>query len=1023
MESPTNHSNPLQGVWAKRYQIKSEIQSAQHDLDDATQEAKRLRKNNGDKARQQAAAKDARVLATHWALVSTEKNPKKRTNAELVPRPPAKKQREQNEARWSPTQAFQFACALAVTGAMAHCDTDTKSSDKVTVCVETNAGLVNVNVTRNVDLQNLTQELSRELKRKIPDSVHLTCNKMKLQNHHVLDAGDKLAFTGHGRGGGRDFSIVWYPSKTHIAAPILLKEENYDGSSKDMHVACMAFVRKTKKRIKHVILAEWVKTGFQVQGDQVDYYGYFDNPEQRWTCEVINGKLGNICDEEGKPVHVVHFDQIDKILNLNDDCAEVSVKQSPSNIHMQLHCLRTPGFFHVNGDPESDYSYIDFAGQSTGESSEEVYTRLQQQLVRLDSPSSHTTPESESEESESEESEQPEEPLYTLVPGRFKPTARYLAFHSITGLVAIGDGKFQCRFRKTPNGCLNTGSYTEECIRAKFDLNSIAKLEKEKAHPTILQNPPAAAAKPIASPEPHAKIIEIEAHEQDPHKFTVWYGVEDQHTHRMSIVVKSTDGDIDLPVIVGYVWDDHSREKFREFWTQHQSVEKKNPNIPKVPEQAKKPEVINLCESDGEEDSQKPPAPAATAKRPASPQPEEEPVSKRPGRKAADEQSGRDRSTGLSSGREWSLFGSQPTQPDVIQPGDSTSNNDIGQSPELDEPLERTTNPNNFGLDPADIPKHCGLCLNSDEVLSALGRNGRFKVMTHPEVVNKVYSNGTAISSIRVFIRVSTDKPGKTRVLTFGTIRRINKDGLADFFKHWLTQNCCKELVDAYWALSEHVDSDIEGQSERSGYDGDDEEMTTVRACPGLQEDNGYSPDPSIHSFGRVAENHDGIEPPDSPDIPATPNSSNCDFTSRLYQLPDTFEETQHALIGVKRKRDDLDKEEFRLIWRLREFAIVRIQKFFRRHSARTKVKRMRAEHWNAMDERAAEISRNQEDLVMKGQQQAKRQRWNILDEYAATISRNQEIEVMQGRQEMRNQAEAYQKQAEEIMRRLNQCK
>ena len=180
----------------------------------------------------------------------------------------------------------------------------------------------------------------------------------------------------------------------------------------------------------------------------------------------------------------------------------------------------------------------------------------------LSSPSSHTTS-----ESESEESEQPEEPRYTLVPGIFKPTAKYPAVHSTTGVVAIGDGKFRCRFRKTPNGCLNTGSYTEEAFKAQFDLNSITKLKKEKAHPTILQKLPAAAAKPIASSEPHAK---------------------------------------------------------------------KNSNIPEFPEQAKEPDVIDLCESDGEEDQAKPPAPAATGKRPASPQPEKEPVSKRPGRKAAD---------------------------------------------------------------------------------------------------------------------------------------------------------------------------------------------------------------------------------------------------------------------------------------------------------------------------------------------------------------------------------------------------
>ena len=81
---------------------------------------------------------------------------------------------------------------------------------------------------------------------------------------------------------------------------------------------------------------------------------------------------------------------------------------------------------------------------------------------------------------------------------------------------------------------------------------------------------------------------------------------------------------------------------------------------------------------------------------------------------------------------------------------------------------------------------------------------------------------------------------------------------------------------------------------------------------------------------------------------------------------------------------------------------------------------------WNGIDQFAATISRNQEALVMQGQQQAKRQRaerWNVLDKYAATISRNQEALVMQGRQEMRQKAEEYQKQAAAIIRRLNECK
>lgn len=498
----------------------------------------------------------------------------------------------------------------------------------------------------------------------------------------------------------------------------------------------------------------------------------------------------------------------------------------------------------------------------------------------LSSPSSHTTP-----ESESEESEQPKKPRYTLVPGLFKPTPEYPAFQSTTGVVAIGDGKFRCRFRKTPNGCLNTGSYTEEAFRAQFDLNSIAKLEKEKAHPTILQKLPAAAANPIASPEPHAKITKIEAHEQDPHKFTVWYGVEDRRKLKMSIVVTSTDGNIDLPVIVGSVWHDDSREKFREFWTQHQSVEKKNSNIPEFPEQAEKPDVIDLCESDGEEDPQKPLAsplhdPRAAAKSPASPaiHAADGLVDKHAGR------SGRDRSTGLSRCGLWNILNVQPTQHNVIQPGDSTSNNDIGQSPELDEPSKCTTNPNNFGPDPADgSPKHYGLSLDSKQVLHAFGRDGRFKVITCPDLVNDDYSNGTPISSIRVFIRVSDDEDGKTRLLTFGTIRRMNKDGLADFFKHWLTKNCCKELVDAYWALSEHVDSDIEDQSTRSGYYGDIDETRSPLA-------ESFSAQPGI-----LRENNEtGRSPGGSPTTPRCPSDKALD-----YMLDNAFKAAEQCNVGA----------------------------------------------------------------------------------------------------------------------------
>ena len=248
------------------------------------------------------------------------------------------------------------------------------------------------------------------------------------------------------------------------------------------------------------------------------------------------------------------------------------------------------------------------------------------------------------------------------------------------------------------------------------------------------------------------------------------------------------------------------------------------------------------------------------------------------------EQSRRDRSTGLPDGGEWNILNPHPTQHDVIQPGDSTPNNNIGQSPALDEPLARTTNPNNFGPDPADgSPEHCELSLDSQQVLSALGRNGRFKVITRPHLVNEAYSSGTSISSICVFIQVSTDKPGMPHLLTFGAIRRINKDGLADFFKHWLRENCCKKLVDAYWALSEHVDSDIEERSTRSGYDGDEDEMSSplagsFSAQPGILRDNDET----------------GRSPGGSPTTPRCPSDKALD-----YMLGHARKAAEHCNVGA----------------------------------------------------------------------------------------------------------------------------
>lgn len=563
----SNLFNP-QGVWRERCQIESEIQFAQRNLDRATHQAKCARKNNGIIARQQEKEKNLRVIKRHLDLVSTEKSSKtskNRRNLELVPRPHAKKHREQNEAM----QAFQFVsvCALAVTGAMAHCDIDTKSSDEVTVYFRRNNALLKVNVARIVNLDNLKKQLSKKLNLPIPGYGHMTRNDSYLKDNDILRNGDKLAFTCHGRGGARDFSIVWFSSKTHIAAPILLKEEDYEGPSKAMYVACMAFVRKTRQKATHVILAEWVKTGFQVQGDKVQYYGYFDNPKQQWTCEVINGKLGNICDEEGKPVHVVHFDQIDRILNVNDDCAEVLLKQSGITIQMQLHCLRTPGFFHVNGDPESDYSYIDFAGKSTGETSQEVYTRLQQQLVRLDSVASKSI--------DSEAS-------------------KFILIQIIRN--DSSDAKYNCVYRAKNGGTRKRQPFLESEFEEKFGQQGVELLEafKKKQQGAHKKH---TAAKPIASPEPHlrAKIIEIEAHEQDPDEFTVWYEFEDRRRLKMSTIVTSTDGNIDLPLLVDYVWDDNSRKKFREFWTEHK--------------QANKPAVIEICESENDtEEPQKHPA-------------------------------------------------------------------------------------------------------------------------------------------------------------------------------------------------------------------------------------------------------------------------------------------------------------------------------------------------------------------------------------------------------------------------------
>lgn len=150
MQSQTNHFKPsnLQGVWRKRF---NEAE-AQRVADEA--EAKRV--------------------------------------ADIVFTPNKKLRREKSP---SIGEQIEEHCQ-----SMDVCD---EPSDEVTVYVQTNIGSVEVNVTRKVDLENLTQELSKELKRKIPDYVHLTCNKMKLENHHVLCNGDMLAFTGHGRGGGR----------------------------------------------------------------------------------------------------------------------------------------------------------------------------------------------------------------------------------------------------------------------------------------------------------------------------------------------------------------------------------------------------------------------------------------------------------------------------------------------------------------------------------------------------------------------------------------------------------------------------------------------------------------------------------------------------------------------------------------------------------------------------------------------------------------------------------------------------
>jgi len=82
------------------------------------------------------------------------------------------------------------------------------------------------------------------------------------------------------------------------------------------------------------------------------------------------------------------------------------------------------------------------------------------------------------------------------------------------------------------------------------------------------QEPPAAAAKPIASPEPHlhATITDIEAHKGHCHNFTVRYQLQDQPNVNGNAIVTSTDGNFHLPLTGGYVWDDDSRENFRKCW-------------------------------------------------------------------------------------------------------------------------------------------------------------------------------------------------------------------------------------------------------------------------------------------------------------------------------------------------------------------------------------------------------------------------------------------------------------------------
>lgn len=284
----------------------------------------------------------------------------------------------------------------------------------------------------------------------------------------------------------------------------------------------------------------------------------------------------------------------------------------------------------------------------------------------LSSSSSHTT----------SESEQPSQPKLRLLRGLFKHTPDYGAFYSDSGVAYIDNGEFICRYRQ--NGCIHTNRFTETDVRARFDEESIAKLEKEIANPTKLQKPPAAAAKPIASPKPHlrAKITEIKAYEQDPHKFTVWYGFGDRRNIRMSIVVTSTDGNVDLPVTAGYVWHDNSRKKFRDFWTQRQSVDqKKNSNNSEVHKQANKPVVIDLCGSENDtEEPQKHPAAVATGKPVA-------PKSSMP----IDSQATRLELDILPTGKVWSLLdGSSKKPSEQVQEEDRTPITNLDETPSLE---------------------------------------------------------------------------------------------------------------------------------------------------------------------------------------------------------------------------------------------------------------------------------------------------------------------------------------------------